>query len=261
MALLNSLPRLSRSSLALLVILASTAPSADSQQPRSAGSPLAGTSWQLVRFQGGDGAVLTPDDGSKYTVAFDKTGNLSARIDCNRGRGTWASSGPGALQLSPLALTRAMCPPGSLHDQIARQWSNIRSYVMKDGHLFLSLMADGGIYEFGAVTTQAPSGPPPSGLAPSGSAPSGSFKSPVSSKGPITWICGQGTAATDLLRVTFYETQPSMALLEHGGTARPAFQVKAASGSRYEGDGVQFWEARGEATLTWMGAASTCKPK
>jgi heat shock protein HslJ len=250
MALLNSLPRLSRTSLGLLVVLASTTPAAITQQPRSAGPPLAGTSWQLVRFQGADGAVLTPDDGSKYTIAFDKTGNTSARIDCNRGRGTWASSGPGALQLSPLALTRAMCPPGSLHDQIVRQWSNIRSYVLKDGHLFLSLMADGGTYEFQPVTTQAPLG----------SSPSGSFKSPVPSKGPVTWICGQGYAATDVLRVTFYETQPPMVLLERGGAARPAFQVKAASGSRYEGDGVLFWEARGEATLNWTGAASTCKP-
>jgi len=248
---LNSLPRLSRTTLALLVILASTTRVATSQQPRSAGSPLAGTSWQLVRFQGADGAAVTPDDGTKYTIAFDKTGNLSARIDCNRGRGKWASSGPGELQLSPLALTRATCLPGSLHDQIARQWSNIRSYVMKDGHLFLSLMADGGIYEFAPVASQTPSG----------SAPSGFLKSPVAFKGPVTWICGQDNAATDELRVTFYETQPAMVLLERGYAARPAFQVKAASGSRYEGDGVLFWEARGEATLNWMGASSTCKPK
>jgi para-nitrobenzyl esterase len=33
-------------------------------------------------------------------------------------------------------------------DQIVRQWPSIRSYILKDGHLFLSLMADGGIYEF-----------------------------------------------------------------------------------------------------------------
>jgi hypothetical protein len=200
--------------------------------------------------------VLTPDDGSKYAIAFDKTGNLSARIDCNRGRGTWASSGPGALQLSPLALTRATCPPGSLHDQIARQWSNIRSYAMKDGHLFLSLMPDGGIYEFAPVATQAPSGSPPPG-----SPLSGPLKSPVPFKGPVTWLCGPANVDANVLRVTFYETQPSMVLLERGSTARPAFQVKAASGSRYEGDGVLFWEARGEATLNWMGAASTCKPK
>ena len=45
------------------------------------------------------------------------------------------------------AVTRAMCPPGSLHDRVVKDMEYVRSYVMKDGHLFLSLMADGGIYE------------------------------------------------------------------------------------------------------------------
>jgi len=40
------------------------------------------------------------------------------------------------------------CPPGSLHDHIVREWGNVRSFVIRDRHLFLSLMADGGIYEF-----------------------------------------------------------------------------------------------------------------
>jgi para-nitrobenzyl esterase len=35
-----------------------------------------------------------------------------------------------------------------MHDHIVKQWSFIRSYVVKDGHLFLALMADGGTYEF-----------------------------------------------------------------------------------------------------------------
>ena len=52
-------------------------------------------------------------------------------------------------EFGPLALTRAQCPPGSLHDQIVKQWTYIRSYVMKEGHLFLALIADGGIYEGG----------------------------------------------------------------------------------------------------------------
>jgi heat shock protein HslJ len=111
-------------------------------------APLGGTSWQLVRFQGGDDTILTPDDKAKYTLAFGTDSGLSARIDCNRGRGTWTSSGPGQIQLGPLALTRAMCPPGSLHDRIVKHWPYVRSFVLKDGHLFLSLMADGGIYEF-----------------------------------------------------------------------------------------------------------------
>jgi para-nitrobenzyl esterase len=53
-----------------------------------------------------------------------------------------------------MALTRAMCPPGSLHDQIVKQWGNIRSFVIRDGRLFLSLMADGGIYEFEPVSKE-----------------------------------------------------------------------------------------------------------
>jgi heat shock protein HslJ len=121
----------------------------------AAGSPsttpnanaLQGTTWQLVKFQSSDGTTLTPDDRGKYTIQFDAEGRLDARIDCNRGRGAWKSNGP-QLELGPLALTRTKCPPGSLHDQIVKQWTQIRSYVMKDGHLFLALMADGGIYEF-----------------------------------------------------------------------------------------------------------------
>ena len=123
--------------------------------PHSAPPNLAGTSWRLVKFQGGDDATLTPDDPAKYTMAFNADGGLTARIDCNRGRGTWQSSGPSQLQLGPLALTRAMCPPGSLHDRIVKDWPFVRSYVIKDGHLFLSLMADAGIYEFEPIAEGA----------------------------------------------------------------------------------------------------------
>ena len=41
-----------------------------------------------------------------------------------------------------------MCPPGSLHDRIVKDREFVRSYILKDGHLFLALMADGGVYEF-----------------------------------------------------------------------------------------------------------------
>ncbi|PWT94601.1 MAG: hypothetical protein C5B55_02420 [Blastocatellia bacterium] len=118
----------------------------EEQQKNS--TDLSGTSWQLVRFQGGVEKTLTPDDASKYTISFGADGRVTARIDCNRGIGTWKSSGRNQIRFGPLALTRAMCPQGSLHDQIARHWSLVRSYIIKNGHLFLSLKADGGIYEF-----------------------------------------------------------------------------------------------------------------
>jgi heat shock protein HslJ len=120
-------------------------PATDTSHPSPAG--LAGTSWKLVKFQGSDGTIFKPDNESKYTISFEPGGRLRARIDCNRGAGTWKSSGPPQLEFGPLALTRMMCPPESLHDQIVKRLPNVRSYVMKDGHLFLSLMADGGIFE------------------------------------------------------------------------------------------------------------------
>jgi len=133
-----------------LVLLACSA--LDYTQPSSSVAQLADTSWRLVKFQGSDDTTLVPDDRGKYTVHFAADGGLTVRIDCNRGRGTWKSSGPNQLQFGQLALTRAMCPPGSLHDRIVKHWESIRSYMLKDGRLFLSLMADGGIYEFEPLT-------------------------------------------------------------------------------------------------------------
>jgi para-nitrobenzyl esterase len=118
-------------------------------------SDLGGTSWQLVQFQSGDGTVLTPDDPMKYTIAFDPDGQAYMRIDCNRGRGSWTSPEPSLLQFGPIATTRALCPPGSLHDRLVQDLPAVRSYVFQDGHLFLSLFADGGIYEFEPI--EAPS--------------------------------------------------------------------------------------------------------
>ena len=115
-----------------------------------AAKDLVGTSWQLVKFQGGDDKTLVPGDRSKYTVSFDKEG-VSVRIDCNRGHGSWKSAGPNQLEFGPMALTRAMCPAAELNERIPKDWGAVRSYVLKDGHLFLSLMADGGTYEFEPV--------------------------------------------------------------------------------------------------------------
>ena len=120
--------------------------------PQGAADGLGGTSWQLVRFQGGDDMVLRPDDKAKYTITFGADGGVSVRFDCNRGRGTWKSAGPNQLEFGPMALTRAMCPPGSLHDHLVKQWGFVRSYLIKDNRLFLSLMADGGSYEFTPIS-------------------------------------------------------------------------------------------------------------
>ena len=67
--------------------------------------------------------------------------------------GTWstapsANGSSGRFKFGPLARTRALCRPPSLDESIASQAKFIRSYLLKDGRLYLSLMADGGIYEW-----------------------------------------------------------------------------------------------------------------
>ena len=41
-----------------------------------------------------------------------------------------------------------MCPHGSQDQRVLRDLPHVRSYMLKDGKLYLSLMADGGIYEW-----------------------------------------------------------------------------------------------------------------
>src|SRR6266850_3312128 len=78
------------------------------KMPASQGTELGGTSWRLLKFHGSDDSNLTPDDKTKYTIAFGTDGRVTARIDCNRGMGTWKSLRPNQIQFGVLALTRAI---------------------------------------------------------------------------------------------------------------------------------------------------------
>jgi para-nitrobenzyl esterase len=115
--------------------------------------------WQLVRIREGGGAVLTPDVKAKYTLEMDALSRVNLRIDCNHGTGTWSSPGPGQILFGPLALTRAACPPGSLHDRIVKQLPGARSYSVTGNRLLLSF-ADGATYEFEPSRTMGSVGVP-----------------------------------------------------------------------------------------------------
>ena len=141
--------------LAAVAIVSATTSSeltfAGGQNP-SGTNELAGTSWKLVKLQTGDDATLVPDDGSKYTITFGSNGRVSAQVDCNRGSSTWKSPRANELQFGSWSRTQAKCPPGSLHDRIVTEGANVRSYSIKDGHLFLSGMSAGGYYELEPLT-------------------------------------------------------------------------------------------------------------
>jgi para-nitrobenzyl esterase len=62
--------------------------------------------------------------------------------------GSYTFTPPSGLVFGPLHSTRAACPPGSLYDRVGKDMPYVRAFILKEGHLYLSLMADGGIYHF-----------------------------------------------------------------------------------------------------------------
>ena len=127
----------------------------------SAEDLLAGTSWQLVKFQSMSDSVGTiqPVDARSFVMRLNADGSLFMRLGCNRGQGRWtASASPGAMSgsfsIEGLATTRALCPPPQLDQRISGDAQYVRSYVLQQDRLFLSLFADGGIYEWQLLGNQ-----------------------------------------------------------------------------------------------------------
>jgi heat shock protein HslJ len=135
-----------------LALLAACAGGAAQPAHAPAAEPLAGTSWTLVEFRSSDDAIgrIRPDDPNKYTMTLGADGRVAMNLNCNRGTGSWSATPTnaesGQFSLGPLAMTRALCPPSSMDERIARDAEFVRSYVRMGDQLFLSLMADGGIY-------------------------------------------------------------------------------------------------------------------
>lgn len=105
--------------------------------------------------------------------------------------------------------------------------------------------ADAGTYEF------RPAGQQETGAAPS--------SKKVISHGPFAFECTAAGKPEEVVNVTYYETEPGLALIERGNRTRPAFQALSASGAKYEGKGVMFWEHQGEAQMEWSGTQLSCK--
>jgi heat shock protein HslJ len=115
--------------------------------------PLAGSEWRLLEFQSMDDSIgtLRPETSQQFTMRLNADGTMSLQLDCNRANGSWShvpSEGGenGSFSIGPLAATRALCSPPNFDERIVRDAEYVRSYLLHDGRLYLSLMADAGIY-------------------------------------------------------------------------------------------------------------------
>ncbi len=144
--------RIEMSALALATSCAMVAAAGVSTAGAAAPESVAGTQWQLARIIGVDDQLTLPDDPSKYTISFDASGRAELRVDCNHASATWASPGPGRVQFGPMATTRAMCAGTSLSSRMLRELAAVRTYSIREGHLFLaSPVETTAIWEFEAI--------------------------------------------------------------------------------------------------------------
>lgn len=133
--------------IAALAACQGTAPPA----PRS--HPLAGTSWELVAIQSPEGVgSLLVAKPARFTLRFGPGRAVALRLDCNRGVGTWrpgpSSVDDDVLSFGAIATTRALCEPPQLDERVARDLARVRTYALRDGRLYLSPTADGGVLEW-----------------------------------------------------------------------------------------------------------------
>ena len=102
--------------------------------------------WQRAKVDGRDVTAAAPD---RYTLKFEGGGRVLLRADCNRGSGAYEVSGA-AMKLSPVALTKMACPPGSQDTEFVQALSRVTNYAINEKELVLTL-SGGGSMSFRAV--------------------------------------------------------------------------------------------------------------
>jgi uncharacterized protein len=80
----------------------------------------------------------------------------------------------------------------------------------------------------------------------------------VPPKGPVFYACNDNFGE---VIATFFETDPPTARLERGDKTLTVWLVPAGSGSKYEGQNVEFWTKGKEAQVTWLDENLKCTSK
>jgi heat shock protein HslJ len=97
---------------------------------------LVGPVWEWTGNRGSTGTIapLLPE---KYTIEFRSDSRVVVAADCNRGSGPFSSDDNASMSLGPMAMTRAMCPPGSLYDEYVAALGRVQGYRFESDELVL----------------------------------------------------------------------------------------------------------------------------
>tara|TARA_B100002003_G_scaffold251064_1_gene292870 strand:+ start:3074 stop:3541 length:468 start_codon:yes stop_codon:yes gene_type:complete len=113
-------------------------------------TPLEGSNWQLVQLTVMGGYEFTPDDPGKYVLNFRSENRLTGTSDCNRIGGSWQQEET-VLRFEPFDAGRSLCQPGSLHNNLVLNLSNVVGHEFRAGHMILTTDTEGVEIEFEPV--------------------------------------------------------------------------------------------------------------
>ncbi len=121
----------------------------------SAAPAITGITWQWVNFTDPVNGPQEINQPERYQMTLNDDGTLTLQADCNTVSGTYTLDGANIeIALGPTTL--AACPEDSLADQFQQNLAAARVYFVKDGDLFLDLMADGGTMQFADANAAPP---------------------------------------------------------------------------------------------------------
>ncbi len=103
---------------------------------------LTGTKWLWTGVQTpvGRTTILHPEN---YRLDFMAGGKVAVQADCNKGSGTYKVEGNN-LTFGPIAMTRMMCPEGSMDTKFVQGLGAARHYKVFADLLTIDLVANGG---------------------------------------------------------------------------------------------------------------------
>jgi heat shock protein HslJ len=117
---------------------------------------LMGKAWQWYEFVSPVDTVVV-EDPERYTVEFASDGTVHIRADCNRVNGKY-TAGASRIDIEAMAMTRAMCPPGSLSNDFVKVLNDAVVYSFEGDTLLLDLPMDSGTLK---LAEDPPVLPPP----------------------------------------------------------------------------------------------------
>ena len=111
------------------------------------GENLTSREWTWINTQMNDDSTTTPSTKGAFTLTFQEDGRVLATTDCNSGNGSYELGPDNSITFGPMATTMMFCE-GSSEPEFYQQLSNVGSYVIQDGQLWLMLKFDSGTMVF-----------------------------------------------------------------------------------------------------------------